>query len=56
MYKVAEEIGISPKELFQAVYLALLGQKSGPRLGYFLSYLEREFVVRRLRKASEGKG
>jgi lysyl-tRNA synthetase class 1 len=37
---------------FKAVYLAFLGKDSGPRAGWFLSSLDREFVLRRLKEAS----
>jgi lysyl-tRNA synthetase, class I len=36
---------------FGAIYLAFLGQPSGPRAGWLLAALEREFVIDRLREA-----
>ncbi|MCK4929357.1 MAG: lysine--tRNA ligase, partial [Methanosarcinales archaeon] len=53
IYNTAKEIGMSPKKLFQTIYQAILGTKSGPRLGYFLVSLDRDFVVERFRAASE---
>ncbi len=53
MYKVAAESGINAKKVFEAVYLALLGLKSGPRAGYFLASLDKDFVVRRFKEASK---
>lgn len=38
---------------FKAVYLAFLGKESGPKAGWFLSSLPREFVLKRLKEASE---
>jgi lysyl-tRNA synthetase class 1 len=52
LYKVAEETGLDGKQVFETVYLALLGLKSGPRAGHFLASLEKEFVVRRFKEAS----
>lgn len=52
MYKVALEVGIDGKKVFETVYMALLGLKSGPRAGYFLASLDRDFVVKRFKEAS----
>ena len=43
---------LKPAEAFQAVYLALLGTRRGPRVGWFLAFLDRDFVVRRFREAA----
>gem|GEM_PF-2607562 len=53
IYKVAQEAGLDGKKVFEAVYLALLGLKSGPRAGHFLASLDRDFVVRRFKEVSE---
>jgi lysyl-tRNA synthetase class 1 len=37
---------------FAAIYAALLGQPHGPRAGWLLASLDRDFVVRRLREAA----
>lgn len=47
-----ETLKISPKELFQALYIAILGQSSGPKAGWFLSSFEQPFLVERFREAS----
>ncbi|MHC1570702.1 MAG: lysine--tRNA ligase [Methermicoccaceae archaeon] len=52
IYAVADEVGIKPSKVFRAVYLAFLGKKSGPRAGWFLFSLDRNFVLKRLREAS----
>ncbi len=49
-----EEIGLDPKEAFEAVYLVFLNLKRGPRAGWFLHSLEPEFVAERLRQAGGG--
>ncbi len=38
---------------FKAIYLAFLGKESGPKAGWFLSSLPRDFVLRRLEEASK---
>lgn len=53
LYKIAADVGIDGKTVFEAVYIALLGMKSGPRAGHFLASLDRDFVVERLKEASE---
>ena len=53
VYSAAGEAGsLKPAEAFQALYLALLGTKRGPRIGWFLAFLDREFVLQRLREAA----
>jgi lysyl-tRNA synthetase class 1 len=49
IHEVKEESGLSPKEFFSAIYTAFLGKESGPKVGWFLSTLEKDFVVKRLR-------
>ncbi|MEM3514882.1 MAG: lysine--tRNA ligase [Candidatus Hadarchaeum sp.] len=52
VYAVAEMTGQKPNELFQAIYQVLLGRDSGPRVGNFISALDRDFVISRFREAS----
>jgi lysyl-tRNA synthetase class 1 len=49
---LGEEFTIGPKDLFKALYISLLGQTSGPKAGWFLSSLEKEFLIRRFREAA----
>ncbi len=42
-----DEMG--PKDLFQSLYALIIGQTSGPRAGWFLSLLPRDWLVARLR-------
>ena len=49
IHEVKEESGLSPKEFFTAIYIAFLGKESGPKVGWFLSTLDQEFVAARLR-------
>jgi len=52
IYAVAEELNIKAPKVFQAIYLSILNKKSGPRAGWFLMSLGREFVIKRLQEAS----
>ena len=49
IHDVKEESGLSPQEFFKAIYVAFLGKESGPKVGWFLSTLEKDFVAKRLR-------
>ncbi len=51
MYQISEEKNIPAKQGFQSLYQIILGQQKGPRLGYFLSNLEKEFVLKRITEA-----
>jgi lysyl-tRNA synthetase class 1 len=53
IYNLAEEMDMNPKNLFKTIYQSILGTKSGPRLGYFLVSLDRDFVVERFKAASK---
>lgn len=48
IYEVKESIGLTPKEMFTTLYRALIGKTSGPRAGWFLSILPREWLLARL--------
>ncbi|MGB5911055.1 MAG: lysine--tRNA ligase [Promethearchaeia archaeon] len=43
-----EELEIPPKKLFEALYNIILGKKSGPRLGPFITMLEKDWLLTRL--------
>lgn len=49
IHDVKEASGLSPKEFFSAIYLIFLGKDSGPKVGWFLSSLKKDFVINRLR-------
>ncbi|MDM7935231.1 MAG: lysine--tRNA ligase, partial [Methanothrix sp.] len=55
IYAVAKDMGIDSKRLFQAIYLAFLGDRQGPKAGWFLASLDREFVKARLREAASSE-
>jgi lysyl-tRNA synthetase class 1 len=50
VYALKDEFQLKPAEIFEAVYTALLGKKSGPRVGMFLAALDIPWVQRRLRE------
>jgi len=47
--EVAQNTGVTSKEVFQAAYIALLGRDYGPRLVPFIQSLDKEFVTKRFR-------
>ena len=50
LHKIKEAEGIKPIELFQALYIAFLDRESGPQAGWFLSTLNRDFLIKRLKE------
>jgi len=54
VYDLAKEVGLEKATAaFEAIYLAFLGQAKGPRAGWFLAFLERDFAIARLREAGQ---
>jgi lysyl-tRNA synthetase class 1 len=53
IHRLAKEApGVKAAELFQAVYISLLGKPRGPRAGWFVSVLGISFCARRFREAA----
>ncbi len=52
IFDAARAGDLSAGRIFAAIYLAFLGQSSGPRAGWLLASLPRDFVVERLRAAA----
>lgn len=48
LYNVKENMGSSPKKVFSIIYRMILNQDRGPRVGYFLSSLSRNFILGRI--------
>ena len=48
IYEQKDSSGLQPKELFGVLYRALIGKTSGPRAGWFLSILPRDWLIKRL--------
>ena len=52
IYEVSEEANVKPCIVFKAVYIALLGKESGPRAGWLLASLDKDFLRTRFLDAS----
>jgi lysyl-tRNA synthetase class 1 len=50
LFTASKVIEIHPTLAFPAVYYSFLGKEKGPKAGYLFSYLEREFVIKRLQE------
>jgi len=48
LHEIKVETGVEPRALFEILYRAFLNTTSGPKAGWFLSVLEKEFVEKRL--------
>lgn len=53
LHGLKESEPIEPAKLFSAIYLSFLAKSMGPKAGWFLSVLPKEFVLKRLQEASE---
>lgn len=51
IYEISEGTKIPIKTSFQVLYQIILGQHQGPRAGYFLSNLPKDFVLKRVTEA-----
>ncbi len=49
IYDLKDSSGLEPKELFITLYQVIIGKDSGPRAGWFLSLLARDWLVKRLK-------
>jgi lysyl-tRNA synthetase, class I len=49
IHEVKGESGLTPQEFFGAIYTVFLGKNSGPKVGWFLSTLDKEFLIKRLK-------
>lgn len=49
IYDLKDHSDLEPKQLFATLYQAIIGQDSGPRAGWFLSILPRDWLIKRLR-------
>lgn len=49
IYGFKDQVGFPPKELFGSIYRLIIGKTSGPRAGWFLSILPRDWLLDRLR-------
>lgn len=49
VYALKDSSGLQPKELFSTLYRVLIGKDRGPRAGWFLSILPRDWLIKRLK-------
>ena len=49
IYDLKDAVGMEPKAMFETLYKALIGKTSGPRAGWFLSILPRDWLMKRLK-------
>ncbi|MEI8061788.1 MAG: lysine--tRNA ligase [bacterium] len=47
LHEIKESTQINPKEFFEAMYVSVLGKPSGPKAGWFLSVIDRDFLIKR---------
>ncbi|KAF5433417.1 lysyl-tRNA synthetase, class 1 [Candidatus Methanophagaceae archaeon] len=55
IYELATAANIETKEIFKAIYMALLKKPSGPRTGWLLASLDSEFLKERFESAGKIK-
>lgn len=48
IYEFKDQTELEPRELFTTLYQVLIGKDSGPRAGWFLSLLPRDWLIKRL--------
>jgi lysyl-tRNA synthetase, class I len=53
LHKIRKETEVDPKKYFGAIYLSFLNKDSGPKAGWFLSVLNRDFLIRRLQEVTK---
>jgi lysyl-tRNA synthetase, class I len=49
IYELKEKMNLEPRQVFKPLYLALISKDAGPRAGWFLSILPRNWLIKRLR-------
>jgi lysyl-tRNA synthetase class 1 len=53
LHEIRKESGLDAKTFFGAIYQSFLAKDSGPKAGWFLSVLDRAFLLKRLAEASK---
>lgn len=51
IYETSEKAKVPIKTGFNTIYQIILGQEKGPRAGYFLSNLDKDFILERIKQA-----
>ena len=52
LHEIKTELNIPAGDFFSAIYLSILGKKNGPKAGWFLSVLPKDFLEKRLQEVS----
>ncbi|MCD6461634.1 MAG: lysine--tRNA ligase [Thermoplasmata archaeon] len=55
VYAAQDETGVPARNIFRLAYNIFIGKDRGPRLGFFLSSLDREMVLERIGYYTEGE-
>jgi lysyl-tRNA synthetase class 1 len=50
LHEIRKSLNIEPKDFFSAIYYSLLGKESGPKAGWFLSVLNKDFLIKRFKE------
>ncbi|KKP88614.1 lysine--tRNA ligase [Candidatus Nomurabacteria bacterium RIFOXYC2_FULL_36_19] len=50
LHEIKTTLNIEPKKLFSAIYISILGKESGPKAGWFLSVLPKDFLIKRFKE------
>lgn len=53
LHKIKQEMEISPRDAFSAIYLIFLNKESGPQAGWLLASLDKNFVQKRIGEAAK---
>jgi lysyl-tRNA synthetase class 1 len=50
LHDIKTTLNLEPKDFFSAIYLSILGKDSGPKAGWFLSVLDKNFLIKRFQE------
>ena len=50
LHEIKKELNIEPRHFFSAIYLSILGKENGPKAGWFLSVLSKDFLIKRFKE------
>ena len=53
IYQAGKGLGLSSSDIFKAIYLSLIGKKSGPKAAWLILSLDKSFVKKRFFEASK---
>jgi lysyl-tRNA synthetase class 1 len=51
LHEIKTKLAIEPKVFFEAIYISVLARKNGPKAGWFLSVLDKDFLIERFTEA-----